>query len=56
VVPAPAPVVYGPPPVVYGPAPIVYAPAPYVVTRPVVVRAPVHRVWHGHGRPVYGWH
>jgi len=56
VVPAPAPVVYAPPPVVYGPAPVVYAPAPFVVARPVVVHAPVHHVWHGHGRPVYGWH
>jgi len=56
VVPAPAPVVYAPPPVVYGPAPVVYAPAPYVVARPVVVHAPVHRVWYGHGRPVHGWH
>jgi hypothetical protein len=56
VVPAPAPVVYAPPPVVYGPAPVVYAPAPYVVARPVVVHAPVHRVWYGHGHPVHGWH
>ena len=58
-VPAPAPVVYAPPPVVvYRPAPVVYAPAPYVFARPVVVRAPVHSAWrgHGYGRPVYGWH
>src|SRR5262245_26997274 len=54
VLPGAAPVIYGPP-VVYRPAPVVYAPAPYVVTRPVVVRAPGWR-GHGHGRPVYGWH